>query len=184
MQITIPKLSRQEREDFFRKNKWLIHRLWGILVSVPQPKDGDHQGDNTLQKHSNSTQEELEEQLEELEDELEEALEDIEEDLDQMVADGKIDEEEAEYIEELGEAIDDLQEALEEEKEQNKPDDLTQINGLGPKTAEGLIEEGITSFQQIADLSDEQIEALDEKIRNFAASYERKDFRKQAKDLA
>lgn len=183
MQITFPKLSRQEREEFFRKNKWLIHRLWGIMVSFPEVEEEEDQNDGLLQKHSSSTQEELEEQLEELEDEIEETLEDIEEDLDEMVADGQLDEEEAEYIEELGDAIDDLQEALEEE-EDDKPDDLTQIKGLGPKTAEGLLEEGITSFQQVADLTDEQIEALDEKIRNFAKSYERKDFRKQAKDLA
>ncbi|MGH1335833.1 MAG: helix-hairpin-helix domain-containing protein [Aureispira sp.] len=196
MQITISKLTRKEREEFFRKNKWLIHRLWGIRVCFPDI-DGDDDGDGDhllLQKHvdqhqstgsNDSSLEDLQEELEELEEEIEEALEEIEEDLEEMVADG-VDEKEAELLEELGEVIDDIQEVLEDadsESDSDCPDDLTTINGLGPKTADGLIEAGITSFQQVAELSDAQIEALDEDIRNFAKSYTRKDFRQQAKDL-
>ena len=39
-------------------------------------------------------------------------------------------------------------------------DDLTLINGIGPKTAAMLREEGITSFQQLAGMAQEQLEEM------------------------
>ena len=198
MQITISKLTRQERAEFFRKNKWLIQRLWGLRICFPD-LDGDDDNDDDdqviLQKHvdqhhstDDKSIEDLQEELEELEEEIEEALEEIEEGIEEMSEDG-IDTEEAELLEEIGDAIDDLQEVLEEENadaetDSDCADDLTIINGLGPKTAEGLIEAGITSFRQVAALTDAQVEALDDGgIRNFAKTYARKNFRQQAKDL-
>ncbi len=221
MQITIPKLSRQERDEFFRKNKWLIKRLWGINVCFPDfdgDSDDDDDQDGVLERHTapaeeaydsrvdkaladlqdgnkgkasaapkEKSEEELEEELEALEDEIEDILDDIEDDLEEMAKDGLDDDEKA-LNEEIGAAIDDLQEALDDdddsaESDNDKPDDLTRIKGLGPKSADKLHEMGITSFRQVAEMTEEEVEKIDEKVRNFAKSYSRKKFRQQAKDL-
>lgn len=47
-----------------------------------------------------------------------------------------------------------------EPNEDPKPDDLTQISGIGPKTAESLVERGFKSFADIVALTDEQIATL------------------------
>lgn len=201
MRIIIQKFSREEREAFFRKNKWLIYRLLGIKI---QFLEADSDQDAAPEPYKSPTvieelsEEEREEQLEELKEDIEEVLEELEEDIMEMAADGVIDEEEILFIEDIESAIDEFQEALAmdvseaeaeadtdtaAEAEHDQLDDLTIINGLGPKTAKGLHELGITSFQQVANLTKEDIEQLDEKIKNFAKSYERNDFRQQAKDL-
>lgn len=205
MQITIPKLSREERDEFFRKNKWLIHRLWGISIAFPDLGEEDDDNDVVLQRYTDRKQkvsdygehvekalngdqdeEELQEELEALEDEIEDLLEEIEDDLEEMEDDG-LEGDDKELVEELGEIIDELQDALDDdagsESDNNKPDDLTRIKGLGPKTAEGLLEVGVTSFKQVAELTEEEVEVLDEDIRNFAKSYKNKNFKQQAKDL-
>jgi len=49
---------------------------------------------------------------------------------------------------------------------------LTDLPGLGNTTAQKLNEEGIVTLKQLASLSREQVDALDEKIKNFKANFE------------
>ena len=65
----------------------------------------------------------------------------------------------------------------------NTPDDLTEINGLGAKMVESLHVAGITTFEQLANLTKKQIALLGKSIRGFAPAYERKNFKKQAQDF-
>lgn len=62
-------------------------------------------------------------------------------------------------------------------------DDLTQIKGVGPKLAERLNAEGISSFKQIAELTDDDIARLDETIEILRGRITRDDWRAQAKAL-
>lgn len=62
-------------------------------------------------------------------------------------------------------------------------DDLTKIAGVGPATAEKLNARGITTFSQIADLTDDQITQLNEELE-LRDSITQKDWRTQAKSLA
>lgn len=62
-------------------------------------------------------------------------------------------------------------------------DDLTKMKGLGKVMAEKLAGEGITSFAQIADMSDADIAALEEKI-GAAGKFEKNEWVAQAQDLA
>lgn len=61
-------------------------------------------------------------------------------------------------------------------------DDLTTIKGIGPVAAGQLKEQGITTFAQIAALSDADVERIDEAMP-FSAD-QIKDWREQAKELA
>ncbi|RWP43222.1 MAG: 50S ribosomal protein L21 [Mesorhizobium sp.] len=63
-----------------------------------------------------------------------------------------------------------------------EPDDLTVIKGVGPVAAGQLNEQGITTFAQIAKLSDKDIAKIDEHMP-FSAD-QITDWREQAKDLA
>lgn len=63
-----------------------------------------------------------------------------------------------------------------------EPDDLTAIKGIGPVAAEQLKEQGITTFAQIAKLSDADVEKIDGAMP-FSAD-QIKDWRQQAKELA
>ena len=63
-----------------------------------------------------------------------------------------------------------------------KGDDLTEIKGIGPVAAGQLNEQGITTFKQIAALSDEDVAKIDEAMP-FSAD-QIKDWREQAKELA
>ena len=63
-----------------------------------------------------------------------------------------------------------------------KGDDLTEIKGIGPVAAGQLNEQGITTFKQIAALSDKDVERIDEAMP-FSAD-QIKDWREQAKELA
>ena len=76
------------------------------------------------------------------------------------------------------------QEDIEQElKDILEPDDLKLIKGIGP-ILEGLLHEhGITTFEQIAALTPEEIEELDEKL-DFRGRIEREDWVSQAKLLA
>lgn len=60
--------------------------------------------------------------------------------------------------------------------------DLTAIKGLGEKMSEKLKAEGITSFQQLAKMTEKDVNALDEKIKSFAARFKRYEWGKQAKE--
>ena len=62
-------------------------------------------------------------------------------------------------------------------------DDLTKMKGLGKVMAEKLASEGITSFAQIAGMSNDDISALEEKI-GAAGKFEKNEWVAQAKDLA
>jgi large subunit ribosomal protein L21 len=63
-----------------------------------------------------------------------------------------------------------------------EPDDLTVIKGIGPVAAKDLNEQGITTFAQIAKLSDADVAKIDEHMP-FSAD-QIKDWREQAKELA
>lgn len=63
-----------------------------------------------------------------------------------------------------------------------KGDDLTEIKGIGPVAAGQLNEQGITTFAQIAKLSDKDVEKIDEAMP-FSAD-QISDWRDQAKELA
>ena len=61
-----------------------------------------------------------------------------------------------------------------ESKEETPPVEpkLTDLRGLGKVTASKLNEEGITTLEQLAALSPEQVDLLDEKIKNFKANFD------------
>lgn len=61
-------------------------------------------------------------------------------------------------------------------------DDLTKIKGIGPVAAGQLKEQGITTFGQIAGLSDEDVARIDENMPFSAEQIT--DWREQAKELA
>ncbi len=61
-------------------------------------------------------------------------------------------------------------------------DDLTKIKGIGPVAAGQLNEQGITTFAQIAKLSDKDIARIDEAMPFSAEQIS--DWREQAKELA
>lgn len=62
-------------------------------------------------------------------------------------------------------------------------DDLTRIKGIGNVTAGRLEEHGYTSFAQIAALSPEEAEALEEKLDVFSGKIARENWVEQAKKL-
>lgn len=63
-----------------------------------------------------------------------------------------------------------------------KADDISLLSGVGPKIAEALTSEGITTFKQIAEMSAEDIAALDEKL-TLGGRFEREEWAEQAKEL-
>ena len=64
------------------------------------------------------------------------------------------------------------------------PDDLVKLKGVGPKLASILIDRGITRFDQIAKLSEGQIQALDASLGAFRGRFERDRIQEQADYLA
>ncbi|WP_448582777.1 hypothetical protein [Thermaurantiacus sp.] len=64
------------------------------------------------------------------------------------------------------------------------PDDLRQIKGVGPKLATLLGELGITRFQQIADMSEAELAALDARLGQFQGRPARDRWQEQARLLA
>jgi predicted flap endonuclease-1-like 5' DNA nuclease len=63
-------------------------------------------------------------------------------------------------------------------------DDLTRINGIGPKLERLLNDLGIRSYAQIAAFSDEDIETLDAQLGRFSGRIQRDNWIAQASDLA
>lgn len=63
-----------------------------------------------------------------------------------------------------------------------EPDNLTKIKGIGPVAAGQLAEQGITTFAQVAGLSDADIARIDEAMPFSAEQIA--DWRDQAKELA
>ena len=69
-------------------------------------------------------------------------------------------------------------------KEASTPqDDLKKINGVGPKFEEALNEHGIYTYQQLIDLSAEDIEKLGEDVDGITAEMVQDDWIPQAKEL-
>jgi large subunit ribosomal protein L22 len=68
-------------------------------------------------------------------------------------------------------------------KRPDDADDLTELEGVGPKLAEKLNSEGIYCFQQIADWTDENI-AVFEDLLSIEGRVEKNDWVKAAKKLA
>lgn len=64
------------------------------------------------------------------------------------------------------------------------PDDLQVLKGVGPKLAAILNERGITRFEQIAKLSEGQVETLDESLGAFRGRLARDRIVEQADYLA
>ncbi|QUJ77650.1 50S ribosomal protein L21 [Sulfitobacter albidus] len=62
-------------------------------------------------------------------------------------------------------------------------DDLSQISGVGPVIVGKLNDAGITTFAQIAAWTDEDVEAIEEKL-SFKGRVGREEWIKQAKELA
>ena len=67
--------------------------------------------------------------------------------------------------------------------EEPVPDDLTRIKGIGPTYEQRLKEAGIVTFAQLAALSDEQVEELEEKMK-LGGRITRDAWREQARALA
>ena len=65
----------------------------------------------------------------------------------------------------------------------SEADDLRKIKGLGPKLVALLKEQGITSFAQIAQWSDEDVARIDATLGRFAGRIERDQWVAQAKLL-
>ncbi|MEL6316149.1 MAG: helix-hairpin-helix domain-containing protein [Pseudomonadota bacterium] len=63
------------------------------------------------------------------------------------------------------------------------PDDLQRIKGVGPRLAEMLRGQGVTTFAQIAAMTDADLDALDEKLGAFRGRSKRDDWVSQAKAL-
>ena len=65
-----------------------------------------------------------------------------------------------------------------------KPDDLTEISGIGPKLSEFLREFGIISFHQLANMSDEEMVRLSDELGDFSDRIFRDKWVDQAKLLS
>lgn len=63
-----------------------------------------------------------------------------------------------------------------------KADDLKALKGIGPALEKQLKEAGISSLQQMTELTDNDIEALDAQVSGFKQRYERYDWRTLAKE--
>ena len=63
-------------------------------------------------------------------------------------------------------------------------DDLTRINGIGPKIKELLYKNGVTNFQQIATMKAADVREMADKLGNFRDRIKRDEWVKQAKQLA
>ncbi|ABC63930.1 helix-hairpin-helix domain-containing protein [Erythrobacter litoralis] len=74
--------------------------------------------------------------------------------------------------------------AQEAAAEAQSRDDLTRIKGVGPKLATILHEKGVTSFEQIANWNDADIDAIDAKLGRFQGRIRRDDWPTQARFLA
>ena len=62
-------------------------------------------------------------------------------------------------------------------------DDLQQIKGVGPAIAKTLNEMGIFSFQQIAEMSEYDIDRVARRLKGFRSRIYREDWIGQAREL-
>ncbi|MEM8787137.1 MAG: helix-hairpin-helix domain-containing protein [Pseudomonadota bacterium] len=65
-----------------------------------------------------------------------------------------------------------------------RPDDLTQIKGIGPKMAQKLAAEGVTTYAQIAGWTKANVEKMDAQLGGLPGAIARADWVGQAKALA
>lgn len=63
-------------------------------------------------------------------------------------------------------------------------DDLKRITGVGPKLEQMLNEQGITTFRQLAALTDEQVDELQSRLPQFPGRIRRDNWVAQAKQLS
>ncbi|MEM7620909.1 MAG: 50S ribosomal protein L21 [Pseudomonadota bacterium] len=68
------------------------------------------------------------------------------------------------------------------EAPKGKSDDLKKISGVGPKLEEKLNALGVTTFQQVANFTDEDVARVD-KVLNFKGRITREDWISQAKEF-
>ncbi len=88
----------------------------------------------------------------------------------------------ARIMEDQRQAFADMANEVHAPKVQVAADDVSLIGGVGPRIKENLAKEGITSLNQIAEMSDEAIFALDEKLV-LKGRTKREEWIEQAKEL-
>ncbi len=71
---------------------------------------------------------------------------------------------------------------LAESETPDADDDLKKLKGLGPALEQKLQQAGVFQFQQLAALTDQEIEAIEKQIPGFKQRYERYEWRAQAKE--
>ena len=88
----------------------------------------------------------------------------------------------ARIVEDQRQAFTDMANEVHAPKAEVAFDDVSLIGGVGPKIKENLAKEGITSLTQIAEMTDEAIFALDEKLA-LKGRTKREEWIEQAKEL-
>ncbi len=83
----------------------------------------------------------------------------------------------------IAEAINEAFDERLSEPGHNSRDDLQQIKGVGPAIEKTLNEMGIFSFQQIADMSEYDIDRVAQRLKGFRSRIYREDWIGQARDL-
>jgi len=96
---------------------------------------------------------------------------------------GEVADDEANEEEAAANANSDDDTEKEEKEEEVDLQDLTLLKGLGKKLSQRLQEQDVTSIKQIAEMTKEEIQQMDEKVKSFAARYERYDWGTQAQEL-
>lgn len=66
----------------------------------------------------------------------------------------------------------------------SKEVDFTIITGMGAKIAQFLTDEGISTYKQLATLSNSSLDDLNQKMKGFTARYKRYAWKNQAAELA
>jgi predicted flap endonuclease-1-like 5' DNA nuclease len=120
------------------------------------------------------TTEPLEEELAEVA--AGDATEPVEEEIAEIAA--------ADATEPLEEEIAEVAEITAADASLNGEDDLTAITGIGPVTARRLRHNGVTTFAQLAGLTDEAIDELAPKLKSAATRIRRDRWVEQARELA
>ncbi|WMX13882.1 MULTISPECIES: helix-hairpin-helix domain-containing protein [unclassified Aureispira] len=174
MSILIERASFEDRAKFFHKNRWLIARLLDDLAETakkPKKKKADNKAKaKTKAKGKSKAKGKAKSKAPAKAKEappVEEKKTTIEEVVENNITEFALHDPTVE----------------ETSTPAQEPDDLTRVNGLGAKMMESLSAAGITSFEQLASLTKKHVAQLGESIRGFASAYERKDFKKQAKEL-
>lgn len=177
MSILIERASSEERAQFFHKNKWVIARLLGgsaAEIAEEKPKRKRKTATKTKAKTKAKTKSKVKSKVKPkaklketpvVEKNAPEVVDEV------IVPATKIVAVETPNPETTNKVSSTL-------------DDLIKINGLGPKMVESLTVAGITTFEQLAGLTEKRIAELSESIKGFASVYKRKEFKKQAQELA